>query len=199
MGPGILAGIEVAHTVVVVGHGAEAVAAALPEGVTTCVQEEQRGTGHATGVGLAALPDACDTVLVVCGDTPLLSTELFVDLVAQHAAGGARGHDGHDGAAGRRRLRPGRPRCRRRGRAGRRGARCLRGRARRSARSTPGIFLFDRAALTAALGRVGSSNAQGEIYLPDVLPLLGGAVQTLVTADADVVLGSQHPRRPGGL
>ncbi len=81
---GSLAGIEVAHTVVVVGHGAEAVAAALPEHVTTCVQDEQHGTGHATGVGLAALPDVCDTVLVVCGDTPLLGPALFVDLVAQH-------------------------------------------------------------------------------------------------------------------
>jgi bifunctional UDP-N-acetylglucosamine pyrophosphorylase/glucosamine-1-phosphate N-acetyltransferase len=52
-----------------------------------------------------------------------------------------------------------------------------------------GIFLFDRAALTAALGQVGSGNAQSEIYLPDVLPILGGAVDTLITDDSDVVLG----------
>ena len=86
---GALGEVDVAQTVVVVGHGAEAVAAALPDGVMTCVQEVQHGTGHATGVGVVALPAECDAVLVVCGDTPLLSGQLFVDLVEQHRRTGA--------------------------------------------------------------------------------------------------------------
>lgn len=183
-----LAGIEVAHTVVVVGHGADAVAAALPEDVATCVQEQQRGTGHATGVGLVALPDACDTVLVLCGDTPLLAPALFVDLVAQHAQAapaatmvttmlpdaGVYGRVVRDDAGAVVRV------------VEARDASVADAEIREI---NAGIFLFDRAALTAALGRVGSSNAQGEIYLPDVLPLLGGDVQTLVTDDAEAVLG----------
>jgi len=183
-----LGGIAVAHTVVVVGHEADAVAAALPDGVTTCVQEDQRGTGHATGVGLAALPAECDTVLVVCGDTPLLSQQLFVDLVAGHARtapnatmvttvlpdAGAYGRVVRD--------------------AGGAFTRVVEARDASAAELdireiNAGIFVFERAALAAALGGVGSSNAQGEIYLPDVLPMLGGVVDTLVTDDADVVLG----------
>jgi bifunctional UDP-N-acetylglucosamine pyrophosphorylase/glucosamine-1-phosphate N-acetyltransferase len=35
-----------------------------------------------------------------------------------------------------------------------------------------GIFAFDPAALTAALAEVQADNAQGELYLPDVLPIL---------------------------
>jgi bifunctional UDP-N-acetylglucosamine pyrophosphorylase/glucosamine-1-phosphate N-acetyltransferase len=61
-----------AGTVVVVGYGAEAVRKALPPGVEVAVQERQRGTGDAARIGLGALDPACDTVVVVCGDTPLL-------------------------------------------------------------------------------------------------------------------------------
>jgi bifunctional UDP-N-acetylglucosamine pyrophosphorylase/glucosamine-1-phosphate N-acetyltransferase len=183
-----LAGTDVTETVVVVGHGADAVAAALPEGATTCVQDEQFGTGHATGIGLAALPRACDTVLVVCGDTPLLSNELVVALVAQHAAtrpsatmvttvlpdAGAYGRVVRDGG----------------GRVmGVVEARDASDAEAQIAEINAGIFMFDRAALTAALSQVGSGNAQSEIYLPDVLPILGGAVETLITDDSDVVLG----------
>jgi len=185
---GSLAGIEVAHTVVVVGHEAEAVVAALPEGVTTCVQHEQQGTGHATGIGLAALPEVCDTVLVVCGDTPLLSRQLFVDLVAQHGRTapkatmvttvlpdpGLYGRVVRDAGGAARRVVE---------------ARDASATESEIHEINAGIFLFDCAALTGALAGVGSSNAQGEIYLPDVLPMLGGAIDTLVTDDADIVLG----------
>ena len=61
------------HTVVVVGHEAEAVREVLPPGVTAVVQAERLGTGDAARVGLAALDRACDTVVVACGDTPLLA------------------------------------------------------------------------------------------------------------------------------
>ena len=59
---GALDGVSVAHTVVVVGHGADAVAASLPDGVTTRVQEEQNGTGHATQIGVAGLTDDHEVV-----------------------------------------------------------------------------------------------------------------------------------------
>ena len=81
-----LEGAGVERTVVVVGHGAEVVRDALPQGVEIAVQEEQLGTGHAAQVGLASLDPACDTVVVACGDTPLLPAELVGRLVGEHAS-----------------------------------------------------------------------------------------------------------------
>src|SRR3989304_1018958 len=64
------AGIE--EIIVVVGHGAETVTAALPAGVRSVIQERQGGTGHATRVALEAIGDVSgDTVFVIAGDTPL--------------------------------------------------------------------------------------------------------------------------------
>ncbi len=55
---------------VVVGHGADAVCAAVPEGVDTVLQPEQRGTGDAVACALGGL-NANDTTLVLYGDVPL--------------------------------------------------------------------------------------------------------------------------------
>ena len=55
-----------------------------------------------------------------------------------------------------------------------------------------GIFAFDARALRAALPHVGSENAQGERYLPDVLPVLramGLTIAAHVVADATLTLG----------
>jgi bifunctional UDP-N-acetylglucosamine pyrophosphorylase/glucosamine-1-phosphate N-acetyltransferase len=174
------------HVVVVIGHGAEDVRAVLPEGVAVAVQERQLGTGDAVGVGLEALDPACDTVLVLSGDTPLLSPELVARLVAEHAGSGrgatlvsARLAD--PGAYGRV-IR------------GEDGARVVEARdatedERAGDEINAGLYAFDRAALAAALGRISRDNAQGEAYLPDVLPLLGMAVGVLESPDPDVVLG----------
>lgn len=55
---------------VVVGHGADAVHAAVPQGVETVLQPEQRGTGDAVASALGGL-NANDTTLVLYGDVPL--------------------------------------------------------------------------------------------------------------------------------
>jgi len=74
------------ETLVVIGHGAEEVAAALPDGVGTVVQKEQNGTGHAVLVALEALGDVTgDTVVVIPGDTPLLTSDTLARLVSTHA------------------------------------------------------------------------------------------------------------------
>ncbi len=75
-------GLDPAEIVVVVGHQAEVVAAMLPEGTSTCLQEQQNGTGHATNLGLEALSwEPGDTILVLNGDAPLLDTDTLVELV----------------------------------------------------------------------------------------------------------------------
>jgi len=77
-----VAGLEPANVVVVVGHGAEQVQSILPSGVVTANQAQQLGTGHAAQIGLDALGpvDPDDVVMILYGDTPLLSTALLTDL-----------------------------------------------------------------------------------------------------------------------
>jgi bifunctional UDP-N-acetylglucosamine pyrophosphorylase/glucosamine-1-phosphate N-acetyltransferase len=52
-----------------------------------------------------------------------------------------------------------------------------------------GLYAFDRSALARGLEGLGTDNAQGEAYLPDALPRLGGPVRALVAPDPSVVLG----------
>jgi bifunctional UDP-N-acetylglucosamine pyrophosphorylase/glucosamine-1-phosphate N-acetyltransferase len=77
-----LEGIQVARTVVVIGHGAEQVREELGDGYVYAVQDPPKGTGDAVRVGLAALGDWDGPVIVGYGDTPLLTTKVFADLVA---------------------------------------------------------------------------------------------------------------------
>jgi len=73
-----------ASTVVVVGHGADRVREVLPDGVDAVVQPEQLGTGHAAQIGLDALGaiDPEDVVVILYGDTPLLTPTLLERLAA---------------------------------------------------------------------------------------------------------------------
>ena len=81
------------HLVVVVGKDRERVAPAVQElagalgrTIDVAVQEQQLGTGHAVGCGLAALPEDYDgTVLVTSGDVPLLDADTLADLIATHS------------------------------------------------------------------------------------------------------------------
>ncbi len=85
------------RTVVVVGHGAEQVTKCVQEtapawaNVAFAEQTEQRGTGDATAIGMAALggDDYDDSIVVVVpGDTPLLAAETLDELVSTHVANG---------------------------------------------------------------------------------------------------------------
>jgi bifunctional UDP-N-acetylglucosamine pyrophosphorylase/glucosamine-1-phosphate N-acetyltransferase len=58
--------------VVVIGHGAEAVRAAVGERARCVVQAEQLGTGHAVRQAEPLLCGQCELVLVIYGDMPLL-------------------------------------------------------------------------------------------------------------------------------
>lgn len=180
-----LGGVRVSHTVVVVGHGAEDVAAALPAKAGTALQREQHGTGHATQVGLRALDASCDTVIVLSGDTPLLSRDLIRDLVRRHRRSRAEATLvstvlDDPGAYGRV-IREGDS------------VRIVEARDASPAELevaeiNAGLYVFDRAALTKALRRVKRDNAQGEAYLPDVLPHMA-SVGVVVADDPNVILG----------
>lgn len=77
--------------VVVVGHQADQVRQQLATepGVRIAVQEEQLGTGHAVACALPALTAGCATVLILCGDTPLLTGATLRRLMREHRAHGA--------------------------------------------------------------------------------------------------------------
>ena len=85
-----LAGLEPERVVVVVGHQADAVrnaaeAVRLP-GLRTVLQPEQRGTGHAVACAADEFRGFTGDVLVLYGDTPFIGTETLRRLTEVHRA-----------------------------------------------------------------------------------------------------------------
>ncbi|MFD9727123.1 bifunctional UDP-N-acetylglucosamine diphosphorylase/glucosamine-1-phosphate N-acetyltransferase GlmU [Streptomyces sp. NPDC059072] len=184
------------HLVVVVGHAREQVIAHLAgidADVRTAVQHEQNGTGHAVRMALEELGGAPNgTVIVVCGDTPLLTGETLRQLAATHTADGnavtvltaevpdSTGYgrivrDSESGAV--------------KAIVEHKDATD----AQRAIREiNSGVFAFDGALLADALGKVRTDNSQGEEYLTDVLGILreaGHRVGAAVGADHRQILG----------
>jgi bifunctional UDP-N-acetylglucosamine pyrophosphorylase/glucosamine-1-phosphate N-acetyltransferase len=78
------------RTVVVVGHGADAVAdaaRAIDEAVAVVVQPEQKGTGHAVLQAVPALEGFEGDALVLYGVTPLVRPETLAAMIDARAAG----------------------------------------------------------------------------------------------------------------
>ncbi|MFJ8233056.1 bifunctional UDP-N-acetylglucosamine diphosphorylase/glucosamine-1-phosphate N-acetyltransferase GlmU [Streptomyces sp. NPDC094448] len=184
------------HLVVVIGHAAEQVRGHLTEryaGTRTAFQAEQNGTGHAVRIALEELGQSVTgTVVVVCGDTPLLSGGTLTALAATHADDGnavtvltaevpdSTGYgrivrdsvsgavtaivEHKDASEDQRAIRE----------------------------INSGVFAFDGQLLTDALGKVRTDNSQGEEYLTDVLGILreaGHRVGASVAADHREILG----------
>lgn len=169
--------LEPAELVVVVGHGRELVTAHLDQvdaAARTAVQAEQLGTGHAVRMGLEELSadGAVDgTVIVVCGDTPLLTGETLRALAATHTA------DGNAVTV----LTAEVPDATGYGRIVRDASGAVTAivehkdadAAQRAIREiNSGVFAFDGQLLAKALGKVRTDNSQGEEYLTDVLGIL---------------------------
>ncbi|GAB6096892.1 hypothetical protein JCM14469_31450 [Desulfatiferula olefinivorans] len=79
------------RVVVVIGHQAEQVERVVSETaqVRFCIQREQKGTGHAVICALPEIPDDVTSVVILCGDVPLIRPETIRALVENHLAGGA--------------------------------------------------------------------------------------------------------------
>ncbi|MGR3659842.1 MAG: bifunctional UDP-N-acetylglucosamine diphosphorylase/glucosamine-1-phosphate N-acetyltransferase GlmU [Paracoccaceae bacterium] len=70
--------LEAEKTILIVGHGAQAVSAAAREidpDIEIVEQSEQRGTGHAVAQARSALADSDGDVVVLYGDTPFVRPE----------------------------------------------------------------------------------------------------------------------------
>ncbi|MCP9958660.1 bifunctional UDP-N-acetylglucosamine diphosphorylase/glucosamine-1-phosphate N-acetyltransferase GlmU [Streptomyces sudanensis] len=183
------------HLCVVVGHAREQVAAHLREhyaGTRTAVQYEQNGTGHAVRMALEELGGVEGTVVVVCGDTPLLSGGTLGALAATHAADGnavtvltaevpdatGYGRIVRDPATGAVTAIVEHKDATEEQRAVR--------------EINSGVFAFDGRLLAHALGEVRTDNSQGEEYLTDVLSILreaGHRVGASVAGDHREILG----------
>lgn len=68
---------------IIIGHKAENIKAKLGEGMTYVLQKEQLGTGHAVMQAKDFIKDA-DEVLILCGDTPLITGETLEKMLAFH-------------------------------------------------------------------------------------------------------------------
>ena len=183
-----VAGVAADEVLVVVGHGAGEVQAALPAGVRAVVQEPQLGTGHAVMTALAAVGDvAGDTVLVVPGDTPLLRSGTLRDLVAASAGVSAALLTTlmADPIGYGRVLRSGERVV---GIVEQRDATPEEQAIREVAVST---YAFEGAALAGALAGLSRGNDQGEYYLTDAVAALAasGEVRAVPVADPSEVQG----------
>lgn len=173
--------LDAPTTCVVVGHQRDRVRAFMTSAHPTtvsAVQDEQLGTGHAVRVALEQLVDAghdvgSGTVMVLTGDTPLISAQTLQALQQQHESSGAaatvltaivpdasgygrilrddRGDvlgivEHKDATETQREIRE----------------------------FNSGMYVFDLALLRGALARLTTNNAQGEEYLTDVLAILRG-------------------------
>ena len=76
------------RTIIVAGHGAEAVAKAASdwdEGAEVVIQAEQKGTGHAVAQALPALKGFEGKIIVLYGDTPFIRAET-IEKMAENPA-----------------------------------------------------------------------------------------------------------------
>ncbi|WP_214415850.1 bifunctional UDP-N-acetylglucosamine diphosphorylase/glucosamine-1-phosphate N-acetyltransferase GlmU [Sphaerisporangium fuscum] len=181
-------GLDPERLIVVIGHAREQVQAHLDttgSDALAVVQREQKGTGHAVRTVLESVGAVNGTVLVTYGDTPLLRTETLAELLATHAAEGnavtvltaevpdPTGYgriirdttgavleivEDKDASPEQKAIKE----------------------------MNSGVYAFDGLLLADGVKRVGSSNAQGEEYLTDVLSILredGHRVGAYVAAD----------------
>jgi len=186
-----LAALPLDRIVVVVGHEAGAVTAAIRAGVDTAVpvefveQRVQRGTGDATSVALSAFSDAMDDddVIVCSADIPLLRPETMAALATEHRLADAAATllTAVSDPTGYGRI-----------------VRDARGNVERIVEHrdataeeleigewNPSIYCFRRAFLAPALRRVSPENAQGELYLTDVIEVLRGTGHSVLAVPAD--------------
>ncbi|MFL2118903.1 bifunctional UDP-N-acetylglucosamine diphosphorylase/glucosamine-1-phosphate N-acetyltransferase GlmU [Marinilactibacillus psychrotolerans] len=183
--------VEMDKIVTVTGVGAETVQEYLRNKSAYVLQEEQLGTAHAVKQAASILKDKEGTTLVICGDTPLLTSETLSGLVDFHESEGAKAtvltaHANEPFGYGR-------------------VIRSNNGAVMKIVEQkdaseeetkvqeiNTGTYCFDNKALFNALEKVTNENIQGEYYLPDVIEILkkqGELVAAFQLNNMDEALG----------
>jgi UDP-N-acetylglucosamine diphosphorylase/glucosamine-1-phosphate N-acetyltransferase len=158
------------HVIVVVGHQADRVRQVVRAHAATrfTLQDRQLGTGHAVQCALPQIPETCRQVIILCGDVPLITSQTIENLIADH-----RRHQRHatvlaveveDPTGYGRILQDARGRV-----VGiveeadatdeEKGLRVI----------NTGIYCVDKDYLPVALKEIDNDNAQGELYLTDIV------------------------------
>ena len=190
-------GAGAAKKVVITGHCAELVNELIGTQAVSVYQKEQLGTGHAVMQAEAELKDFKGTVMVLCGDTPLLDAGELRKFYDEHVQSGAaatvltaimpnpygygriiRNEEGN--VAGIVEEKDATPEQK------------------AITEINTGIFCFEAPLLFEVLHTLTNDNAQGEYYLTDVLAKLNGMgkkVGAAITADNAMVMGVNSRRQ----
>ena len=187
-------GSGVEDCIVVIGHGADEIMEGLGGDVRYAVQDEQLGTGDACKRAVALLGDRETDVLVLPGDTPLVSSDVLKQLVAEHSSSDAAatvltailddaGHYGRvirapDGSV-----------------QGIVEAKDASPEQQQIREINTAIYCFKVSLLREYLDQITPTNVQCEYYLTDVVGLIAAAehkVGAVVSEDPNVVLGVNH-------
>ncbi len=184
-------GTDPEQVVLVLGHQADKVRNAIADSrVRIVLQAEQLGTGHAVQQAVEAISSSTGPVMILCADTPLLTTNTLKEALALHEKSRAavtllttampdpfgygrvvRGKSGvmrvveeKDATAAQRKIQE----------------------------VNAGIYCFEAKFLLSSLALLGKNNAQGEYYLPDTIALARKkkrSVAALLCSDPDEVMG----------
>ncbi len=184
-------GTDPEQVVLVLGHQADKVRNAIADSrVRIVLQAEQLGTGHAVQQAVEAISSSPGPIMILCADTPLLTTNTLKEALALHEKSRAavtllttampdpfgygrvvRGKSGvmrvveeKDATAAQRKIQE----------------------------VNAGIYCFEAKFLLSSLALLGKNNAQGEYYLPDTIALARKkkrSVAALLCSDPDEVMG----------
>ena len=179
------------RNVVIVGFGGDDVKTYLGDRVEYVTQLEQKGTGHAVQQAESVLGNHEGLILLLCGDTPLVTQQTLEQLLAHHKDTGAAATvltaymDNPYGYG-----------------------RIIRNETKSVERIVEekdgtldelkvhevntGMYIFDSKELWPCLEQLSDDNAQGELYITDVVSILvqaGKMVSAYMTMDSDESLG----------
>ena len=183
--------------VVVIGHGAELVRELVGDRARIALQAEQLGTGHAVLQAADTLKDFSGTVMILCGDTPLLEAEELQKFYAEHVKSGAAAtvmsalmddpfgygrilRDANGDVAGIVEQKDASEEQK------------------QIKEINTGNYCVEAPLLFEVLRTLGNNNAQGEYYLTDVLAKLramGKKVGGVITADSEMIMGVNSRRQ----
>ena len=183
--------------VVVIGHGAELVRELVVDRARIALQAEQLGTGHAVLQAADTLKDFTGTVMILCGDTPLLEADELQKFYAEHVKSGAAAtvmsalmddpfgygrilRDANGDVAGIVEQKDASEEQK------------------QIKEINTGNYCVEAPLLFEVLLTLGNNNAQGEYYLTDVLAKLramGKKVGGVITADSEMIMGVNSRRQ----
>ncbi|MBS1702629.1 MAG: bifunctional UDP-N-acetylglucosamine diphosphorylase/glucosamine-1-phosphate N-acetyltransferase GlmU [Armatimonadetes bacterium] len=176
--------------VIVVGHGGEEIVKSLGTGYQYAWQREQHGTGHAVQCALAEVGSIDGTVMIVCGDTPLISSEYFREFLCGHinservcSLSVAKLPDAH--GYGRVEI------------SGGDAKRIIEQKDANDAEkqistANAGMYCVEGPALSEALATLKNDNAQGEYYLTDIVAYFDATnrpVNAFISKDPAILMG----------